>query len=417
MPIFADVTSAVAEDWTPTSPSSAATSTSPTSSSSVFGGILKRINSSYNTPELFVNHEAVVKRTNEFINTPIVTMEANNSICVLQKEACLYPITTTSSTSLLSSTSSSINNIISNDNTSLSSNTETSNILLPSYIGSTDATTCSIVFLYGRPAPGTAPILYQQNTVVAATLVAHVDSANTVENFISKITDLLKYIPGSGGSILNPLELSIIGSYDKIQHSRTSEIIVTTLLRLLDKLRLHIRLNIATVWDINTKYMDENNNILNTIPVSPTSPKSITNIKKSGSSTSLASKYRTLPKFTAAAINIHTGDIIPCRFTETSIGPYHILRNAYCWMDNHNLSYIYSLDTQYYVKPILEKSKFSLDSFTIIYLLSLNDNDFLRKASTSPDAEGPDFVKITKATLRYILDFLNSADENHMVQE
>lgn len=449
MPLFADVTSAVAEDWSSTS----SVPTSPSSSSTSVLGLLKRIGSGISNTsannggaESFIQHESVIKRTTEFLHTPSITMQANNSICVLQRESCVYPVTSTTMTSsppsllspstttypISSSAATSSTTSLSSQNdismhitsvSSASSESDTMDIstspLIPTYIGSTDATTCVIVFLYGRPAVGNSPVMYQNNPVTAATLVAHLDTTETIDAYISKLTDLLKYIPGGGSSLLNPLELSLIGSYDKDQHTGTSEIIVTTLLRSLDKLRLHIQLNIAMVWNINTQYIDENRNpVLVKSSPSSSSTKIKPNISSSSGTTPTTGEKNSstkqlfypvsVPVYTAAAINVYTGKVIPCIFPESSIGPYHIQRNAGCWMNDYSLPYIYSLQTQQYIQPNITHTKFGIDAFTIIYLLSLNDTEFLRATSTSPDAEGPMFVSVTKNTLRFVLDCINN---------
>lgn len=163
----------------------------------------------------------------------------------------------------------------------------------------------------------------------------------------------------------------MVGGCDRT--NKSSAKVVDLLLQSLHKLRAVIKLQVACVWDFNTTQK--------ALP---------------------SGKTIAFPIVTAACIDLN-GVVAPATFSPP--GTHVDKRVARLWTDySGGLHQVFDQPSGAYLAPVL--GEFAVDSFYIVYLLTLNDAELLRQTSTSPECEPLSYLPMLRSALRWMMDEL-----------
>lgn len=246
------------------------------------------------------------------------------------------------------------------------------------FVGSIEATTCIIALCRAKS-------MDRNGEYVAAALASHIGAVRNISEFRKHVQRLIDLITDAGSSREQAIELSLFGAFDPSSHD-SSVGLVEALIESVSN--LHIKLIIASVWDINTK-IDESRG-------------------------DNESRGVLIPRTTAAAVDVRSGELkvgaetrnlyagsipfeVQRRARSTwSNSPLFLLPTFYCCTDCNA-----SLDAALSV-PV----KFSVDVYKVQCLLSMTDEDLLESISTSPDAEEPSFILTQRKVMEYVVDKL-----------
>ena len=215
------------------------------------------------------------------------------------------------------------------------------------YVGSCEATTCVIAFLYNRHAK--------------AALVAHIDDESAAAAFALLVNVFMDRCRSSTPSSTDTLELSLVGSFGTLAESRAC--VAATL----DELQgVHVaasmRLVLAVVLNHNCR---------------------------SG-----------MPIFTSAAIDVSNGIVYPAAFA--SPGPGAVARQARLWTTTANeLPLVFDSNSTAVMTPSLGPCV--VTSAMLQRLLALDDAELVAATSTSPSAEAADFATSMRDVLCLLL--------------
>jgi hypothetical protein len=200
---------------------------------------------------------------------------------------------------------------------------------------------------------------------------------------------------GAGGSgdadaCIGAVTLNLVGSFDTAGNE-DSQSNLDALLGAVHALRnVSVRLGVAAVGEVNT-------------------------VRTGGSSggsgggggggggddSGAASEPR--PRCTAAAIDAASGEVRAAAFSSVLARPFALERGSCMWLSEPPvLPLVYDGAAADAMRAPELAGSWALSAADCTYFLSLSNAAFLRKLSTSPEVEGPEFVPFLRAVLGFV---------------